>query len=448
MNATSAQEGSTLAPIEAGSARRLVSLLVLVASVGYICRVDMTVVAPRLMAEFQLSQAQMGEVFSAFLLGYTAFQVPSGWLADRVGTRPLFLALTLGWALFTAAVAGVGWRRLGAGPAALLVLLMLRVVLGVLAAPTYPASGRAIAVSVPAHLQGRANGAVLTSIGIGSAMTPVLLGYVSVHVGWRLALLVAAGLATLAALCWWAMAPTSVAIVGRGGRRAEPTPSGVRTRGFHATAPAAATWPSPLRQRSFWFLTASYTLQGYLGYVFVFWFYLYLVQVRHFDLIKAAGLTTLPWMCTLVAIPLGGALSDLAAKRWGSTWGRRSVPVSALILSAGSLALAARSESSQLAVLGLTLSTALVLSTEGPFWATMAQLSGPHSGTGGGVMNFGSNLGGVLSPVLTPWLASRIGWGAALSLTASLAVMAALLWAGVEIQPQRQQGRGPGVEAG
>ena len=78
-------------------ARRLVALLVLVASTGYLCRVDITVVAPLLMAEFHLSQAQMGQIFSALLVGYTVFQAPSGWIADRVKTRPLFLSLTLSW---------------------------------------------------------------------------------------------------------------------------------------------------------------------------------------------------------------------------------------------------------------------------------------------------------------------------------------------------------------
>jgi ACS family glucarate transporter-like MFS transporter len=200
--------------------------------------------------------------------------------------------------------------------------------------------------------------------------------------------------------------------------------------------------------RSFWFLAASYTLQGYVGYVFVFWFYLYLVQVRHFDLLKAAGLTSLPWILSLAVIPLGGVISDWSVKRRGATWGRRSVPMPALILSAGLLAWGARTESAALAVAALTLSTALVLSSEGPFWATMTQLSGPHSGTGGGVMNFGSNLGGLISPLATPWLAARLGWEAALSLTALLAVLGALLWMGVEIpQPASGRNRVPGEEA-
>ena len=49
-------------------------------------------------------------------------------------------------------------------------------------------------------------------------------------------------------------------------------------------------------------------------------FYLYLVQVRHFDVLKAAGFTALPWVATIFAIPLGGVLSDVAVGRWGAVW--------------------------------------------------------------------------------------------------------------------------------
>jgi MFS transporter, ACS family, glucarate transporter len=48
-------------------------------------------------------------------------------------------------------------------------------------------------------------------------------------------------------------------------------------------------------------------------------------------------------------------------------------------------------------------------------------------------MNFGSNLGGMISPALTPWLAQHLGWESALSATAALAALAGLLWMGVRI---------------
>ncbi len=395
------------------AARRLVFLLSMVASVGYLCRVDVTVVAPQLMAEFHLSQTEMGKVFSAFLLGYTLFQIPSGWLAGRITTQALFIGLTLGWSALTVSNVLVGRPYFGLALGALPSLLVLRFLHGILAAPTYPASGRAISLAVIPQMQGRANGMVLASVGIGSAVTPPLLGFITVHWGWRSALEVAALLAGLGAVVWWL---------------AVPSPQTLRASSPQPARAADSARRSPLRNRSFWFLTASYTLQSYVGYVFVFWFFLYLVQVRRFVLLQAAWIAALPWILTLFAIPLGGVVSDWAVKRWGSTWGRRSVPIPALALAAGSLLLGARTHSAWLAAASLTVSTALVLITEGPYWASMTQISGPQSGTGGGVMNFGGNLGGLISPAITPWLAARVGWETALSLAALLAIVGALLW--------------------
>ena len=138
-------------------------------------------------------------------------------------------------------------------------------------------------------------------------------------------------------------------------------------------------------------------------------------------------------MATVFAIPLGGVLSDLAVVRWGATWGRRSVPMVALCASAVFLVIGARTPRPMMAVAALTACSVLVQCTEAPFWATMTQLSGRRSGVAGGVMNFGSNLGGMVSPALTPWLAERIGWESALTLTAGLAVLAGLLWLHVRV---------------
>ena len=238
--------------------------------------------------------------------------------------------------------------------------------------------------------------------------------------------------AALAAFAWQFLGP-AVARWEAGAReagdlagpeRAEQPVSARETR-----RPGAIT----RRRLQFGLLTLSYTLQGYVGYIFVFWFYLYLVQVRHFEVMRAAALTALPWLCTLLAIPLGGALSDAAVRRFGATVGRRLLPLPALVLAGCLLVVGARAEAAWVAVACLTLCTVLVIGTEGPFWATLNQVAGRQGGTGGGIMNFGSNLGGMISPVLTPWLAARIGWSAALSGTAVLALLAGLLWLGVRL---------------
>jgi MFS transporter, ACS family, glucarate transporter len=406
--------------------RRLVLLLLSVASAGYVGRVAITVVAPGIIQEFGLTSAEMGSVFSAFLLGYTLFQVPSGLLADRVGVRRIFVVLCAGWACLTALTALVGWRRLG-----LQVVLpqfwIIRALVGIVTAPIYPTSGRTIAVTMPASVQARANSVVLSSVGVGSAVTPLLLAPIASRYGWRQALIVPVVICGVAGLLWWRLAPRGLPGLAASEEAHEP----------NAAASSIVVPHHPLRTSSFWFLFASYFLQAYLGYIFVFWFFLYLVQVRHFEALNAAAFTALPWMATIFAIPIGGVLSDASVVRWGSTRGRRVVPVAALCAAAIFLVIGARTPSALVAVASLTVCTVLVLCTEGPFWATMTQLSGGQSGFAGGAMNFGGNLGGLISPTLTPWLADRIGWESTLTLTAGLAIIAGALWLGVRLGPTR-----------
>lgn len=403
------------------SGRRLVSLLLLVTSAGYICRVAPTVVGPAIMADFHLTQTQLGAVFSAFLIGYTVCQMPSGWLADHIGPRRLFLILSLSWTVLALVTATV--RSTVGGFAA---LLIVRFLFGVTAAPTYPASARTIGVNLAPQIQGAANGLVLASIGIGSAITPLLLGGAMRNWGWRLALLLPAAITAAAVLIWVGWSPRNL--------RVDPGQTSVRG---NATV---------LHSARFWFLVGSYTLQGYVGYIFVFWFYLYLVQVRHFEVMRAAAVTALPWICALLAIPLGGLLSDVAVRHLGATWGRRLLPLPALVIAAALLVAGARTGSAWVAVACLTLCTVLVIGTEGPFWATLNQITGRQGGMGGGIMNFGSNLGGMVSPVVTPWLAERIGWSAALSATAALAAISGLLWLGVTVS-QREDWSSDAVQS-
>ncbi len=365
-------------------------------------------VAGALMAkDLGLGHVLLGKVFSAFLLGYAICQIPAGALADRFGARRVLAVSALLWTgavlLMAAAPAG----------AALLVLLLARFLLGVAEAPTFPAAGAAVARHVPAALRGRANGAVLAAIGLGSALAPPLLSFAMVRWGWRAALAVSA-VPALAVAVLWAFAK-------------EMPDDAVPKKEKKPPLPGEGT----LATTSFSLLTASYTLQGYVGYIFVFWFYLYLVDVRKFDLLKGALWASLPWLLTIVSIPAGGAISDALVARLGRPWGRRIVPMAGLVGGAAFTSYGARTPDPHAAAACLALATALVLSVEGPFWAAMMEESGEKSGTAGGVMNMGSNVGGLISPALTPVLAATIGWENALHVAAALAAVGGVLWLGI-----------------
>ena len=395
----------------------LVALLSATATAGYLCRVNVSVAGALLMGEFGLSQIQMGRVFSAFLLGYALFQVPGGMLADRWGARRVVAFVTWWWVLTTVLQAAVGWGPLGGSAAGVLwMLVVLRFVLGVGAAPTYPASAQGVARWVPPLARGRANGIVIGSVGLGSALAPPLVSSVMVSWGWRASLLVSALPALVMAVVWL--------FVG------EPeTEAGGASRASGRGAPAP---PPILKLPSLGLLTLSYSLQGYVGYIFVFWFYLYLVQVRHFDLLRGAFLSSLPWVLSIISIPLGGVVSDrLVRGRLGPVWGRRLVAMVGLAGSGVLISLGARAGNAYLAAMYLALATALVLSVEGPFWATVVEIAGPRSGTAGGIMNTGCNIGGLISPALTPVLAASLGWENALHVAGALSIIAAALWLGI-----------------
>jgi len=394
----------------------IVAMLCATATAGYMARVNVSTAAPLLMKEFNLSQVAMGRIFSSFLLGYALFQIPSGAFADRWGARKVLTLAAWLWVLFTILQTVVGLGVLGTtAGASITVFMIIRFLLGISASPAYPGAAQGVSRWVPPSQQGRANGIVIASIGLGSALAPPLVSNVMVHWGWRPALIISALPALIVAVIWFFIREPEKTVNEKPGNINETPDSRV----------AKGKMSSP----AFILLTISYTLQGYVGYIFVAWFYLYLVQERHFDLLSGAWMSSLPWVLSIISIPLGGYISDrLAAGKMGQLNGRRIIPMIGMIGSGLLISFGAHTSSAVIAALSLAFATALVLCVEGPFWTMMMRLSGSNSGTAGGVMNMGSNLGGLISPALTPLIAVWIGWENALHVAAVLSIIAGLLW--------------------
>ncbi len=403
----------------------IVIMLCATATAGYICRVNISTAAPLLMKEFGLTQIEMGRIFSSFLLGYALFQVPSGVIADRFGARRVLSFIAWLWLILTVLQTVVGWGPFHTGAVTSLVIFMVfRFLIGITASPTYPGSAQGVSKWIMPAYQGHANGIVIASIGIGSALAPPLVSNIMVALGWRPALIVSALPALIIALIWLKVR--------------EPEPIKIFTPALsNDTSPYFPGKKGRINTLSFYLLTLSYTLQGYVGYIFVTWFYLYLVQERHFGLLSGAWISSLPWILSIISIPLGGMISDrLVSGKPGPLWGRRIVPLTGMAASGILISIGAHTGSAVMAAISLAFATALILCVEGPFWATMMGIAGNKSGTAGGIMNMGSNIGGLISPVLTPVIASLIGWENALHVAAFLAITGALLWFGIKPEEQ------------
>jgi MFS transporter, ACS family, glucarate transporter len=399
----------------------IVAMLCATATAGYICRVNVSTAGPLLMKEFGLSQIEMGRIFSAFLLGYALFQIPSGAIADRIGSRRILSFVVWLWVIITVlqTIVGGGLFQTTAVPA-IAAFMLFRFLLGISASPTYPGSAQGVSRWVMPQYQARANGIVIASIGLGSALAPPLVSNLMVRLGWRPALIASALPALIIAVIWLKV-------------REPPHINYPSFNNDAAKVPDTSVEKGKINSLSFYLLTLSYTLQGYVGYIFVSWFYLYLVQERHFGLLSGAWMSSLPWILSIVSIPLGGLISDrLTAGRSGPVRGRRIVPFTGMALSGILISIGAHTGSAVMAAISLAFATALILCVEGPFWAMMMKIAGNKSGTAGGIMNMGSNIGGLISPALTPVIASWIGWENALHVAAVLAVVGALLWLGIK----------------
>src|SRR5204863_8173910 len=80
---------------------KVLTLLVVLASLTYLDRQCISVAGKAISQEFNFSLVQMGYIFSAFTFAYAVFEIPSGWLGDRFGTRRALTRIVLWWSAFT-----------------------------------------------------------------------------------------------------------------------------------------------------------------------------------------------------------------------------------------------------------------------------------------------------------------------------------------------------------
>jgi MFS family permease len=79
---------------------------VTLAIITYIDRVCISQAAPMMQEELGLTKTQMGYAFAAFGWAYALFEIPGGWLGDRIGPRRVLMRVVSMWSLFTIAT---GW---------------------------------------------------------------------------------------------------------------------------------------------------------------------------------------------------------------------------------------------------------------------------------------------------------------------------------------------------
>ncbi len=409
-----------------------VTLMFGVGVLMFIDRVNISIAAKYIMPEYGLSNVQMGWIFSSFVFGYAVLQIPGGSLGDRFGPRRVLAGAILWWSGFTALTALAGdWfftSLLGVVGS----FILIRALIGVGEAAGPPNYNRVVANWMPTGERGLALGITSSGSALGAALTPPLIVWIMVNLGWRASFYIAGGAGIgVALLCYWFVRdrPEEHSWVNAAELRLITQEPGRGTE--RGRAPERTPWRILLKRPDLWLLTASYGTLGYIGYIYFSWFYLYLVNVRGFSIVSGGWFSTAPFFISAAVAPVGGWLSDALSRRFGKRIGRCSLGFCGPLVGSILIYCGAATSDPHLSALLLSLGEGSLFLSVAAYWATTIDLARPYAGAVSGMMNMGGNLAGTLSPTLTPYLAQNYGWNSALYMAAAIAFLGAFFWLGI-----------------
>ena len=413
--------------------------LFVLSAISFLDRTNISIAGLQISSEYGLGNQRLGWIFSAFLIGYAGFQVPAGWLASRFGPR---LVITLGVVWWGVATALTTLIPPGISQAVLL-LISIRFALGAGEAVIYPAANQWVARWVPMQERGFVNGLIFAGVGAGSGLTPPLLVWFISHYGWRSAFWFSAVIGVIAGAVWWwaardtpeedpKVSASELNIIREGiTQDVAVTPAGAA----HAAISSSISWRAILSRRDLPALVISYFGFGYTAWIFFSWFFLYMAQVRGFNLKASALFSMLPFLSMTIGCLAGGVISDRLTKTYGLRVGRCGLASVAFFFTAIFLVLGSRVQSPQLAGVILAGGAGALYVSQSSFWSVSADIAGRSSGVFSSMVNMGAQVGGAVTASLTPWVAQRFGWTTSFAIAAALAVVGALLW--MTVHPER-----------
>jgi MFS family permease len=162
--------------------------------INYMDRSSLSIAAPHMIDELGLTAADIGLLGTAFSLTYAFFQLPGGWLTDRLGAKPVYVMALGLWSIATALMAFGHhmWH-----------FMVSRVLLGVFEAPVSPTSAKIVAEWFPPRERGAAVGVYDSGSKWGPAVAPPILTFLIMGFGWRAMFVILGVLGVIVAVGFW-----------------------------------------------------------------------------------------------------------------------------------------------------------------------------------------------------------------------------------------------------
>ena len=399
--------------------------------ITYLDRVNVSTAAAGFGKEFHLSHTEVGLVFSAFAYPYLLFQVIGGWVSDRFGAKRTLLFCGTLWAAATFLTGFAG---------GLASLLAARVLLGFGEGATFPAATAAMSRWVAKERRGFAQGITHAAARVGNALAPAAIVIVMAKYGWREAFYISGAISLVWVAIWWLTFtehPKDHPRITAAELQILPTP-----KAKPAKVPFTRLFKRMLP------VTIVYFCYGWTLWLFLSWIPQYFLHSYNLNLTKSALFASTVFFAGVLGDTLGGIVTDKIFERTRSLKRARSWMVS-ICMFFTLLALIPLMFTHDLYVSLACLAAGFFFAemTIGPMWAIPMDIASEYSGTASGMMNTGSALAAIISPVLSGFLIDRFGsWE--LPFAGSIVLMAIGVVLALRMQPESKFDTGTAPHAG
>ena len=371
-------------------------LLCLMYGITYIDRVNVSTASLVFKQDLHLTNAQVGLVFSAFAYPYVFFTTIGGWLSDRIGAR---------WALTVSALIWGSATLVTGITTTLAAMLAARAVLGFGEGATFPIATRAMCEWLPERRRAFAQGVTHSSSRLGAAVTPPLVAWLIALITWRGSFVVLGIVSLVWALAWAVYFRDNPADhVNITAKELESLPPFVVRDRKADPVP----WLSLARRMAP--VTVVYFCYGWTLWLYLAWIPSFFLHSYHLDVKNSALFSSGVFFAGVVGDTLGGVVSDRILSKTGDRiMARRNLVVAGFICSLQCMLLIFFVRSVSAAVICLSLGFFFAEFTIGPMWAVPMDIAPQFSGSASGLMNIGSPLAAIVSPVVFGYVIDKTG---------------------------------------
>lgn len=429
---------SSVTPNERPSRARWVLILWLcgLSAILYLDRICMSQALGRIQEEFKLSNTELAYIGMAFTLAYGLFEIPTGSLADRYGSRFILVRIVIWWSAFTA-LTGVctGFYS----------LIMVRFLFGAGEAGAFPNTARVISRWYPAQERGRVQGFMLAAAQVGAVAAPTAAAFLIKLIGWRWTFSVFGLIGIVWAIGfgrWFRDNPAKHPEVNS--QELDLINAGrVDT---HEESHQSVPWKAVFTNRGILTLGSIIILAAFYTYFFYTWLPKYLTNIREIDDLISGPFASVVLAGSALGMLVGGWISDRLAhlpSDQAAVW-RPRLGFLCFLSAAICLSLGTRCENPY-ALVGLWSASFFAVHIMQPLWWTVVMPQcGKHVGAISGLLNGIGVVGALISQwyvgfftdLRKEWgYTGRDQWDPLIDIYSVVLIVGGLAWLSYRFQP-------------